>query len=349
LDFAIVFSGTMEQWLLPVVRRVESLFEIEGLKGSPRHSSLLTLMRMLRLLRILRLLKFLKTCRPLYKLTVGVLEAMQSMQWVLVFTVIILYASAILFRSLVGCGILSTPHAGQVIFTSVTESMFYLFRLMNGLTPIDPLISTAPLRLLYVGFFVVSNWAVLAILTAVVSDNMIVVTRGEQWAEDNLTAEIVQANTRERLKHVFTELDKSDNGTLNACEFYALMKDKKLCQELCDAYRIKEVDIQNLFVFLSQKDTDGLWKIDYNEFIEKLACEGRDVSERSVFRVEKTLKLLERQIDKQLDVVWEDVSKAPRKVRQQTKVSRRRVKGSQSKRKLRNPASALAPRRSLSI
>jgi len=248
--------------------------------------------------------------KPLYKLTLGVLEAMQGMQWVLVFTLIILYASGILFRTVVGHGLLLGDHSfsARVLFSSVPQSMFHLFRLMNGLTPTDSLLSTVSLKLLYMLFLVISNWAVLAILTAVVSDNMIISTQRHEKEESVASHELFRKHSRERLRDVFVQLDTDRNGNLSECEFHALMGNSELCDELCEATQLKTGDLQDLFMFLSYQDPKGLWRIDYTDFIEKLECENKDVSERSVFRVEKQLKLLQVRIERKLDMVRDDLS-----------------------------------------
>lgn len=180
LDFAIVMGGVVDQWMMPIIDLMRSL--VSGGPVMTTHAgNLLPLLRMMRLLRILRLVRLLKSFKPLYKLALGVLEAMQAMQWVMVLTCVLLYASAILFVSLVGHALIPgghVPEEAQELFGSVVESMFLLFRVMNGdQEPIEPLFSTVPLRLLCVGFVVISNWAVLAILTAVLSENMISATR----------------------------------------------------------------------------------------------------------------------------------------------------------------------------
>ena len=64
------------------------------------------MMRMLRLLRILRLVRLVKTVRPLFNLVMGVLVAMQGVAWVLVLTIVCIYAMGILSTRLVGHGMI---------------------------------------------------------------------------------------------------------------------------------------------------------------------------------------------------------------------------------------------------
>jgi len=68
--------------------------------------------------------------------------------------------------------------------------------------------------------------------------------------------------------------------------------------------------LHDLFLFLNYQDEQGERWIVYSDFIDKLQLEGKDVSERSVFRVEKQLKLLEQDMDKRLDRVVEELTQS---------------------------------------
>merc|ERR1712137_461171 len=105
-------------------------------------------------------------------------------------------------------------------------------------------------------------------------------------------------------------LDKDSNGHLSETEFQKLLRNKELSQEICSASLLKAKDLRDLFFFLNYQDTDGELKVDLKDFIEKLELESNDVSERSVFRMEKQLKLLEKHMDQKLDTVAEDLSKS---------------------------------------
>lgn len=303
-DFVIVIAGVFEQWVLPTCGVMQSLVLGQKIHITRPAGSLLPLFRMMRLLRVLRLLRLLKLCKPLYKLSIGILEAMHSMHWVLLFTAIILYACGILYRSVVGCGILLTGHQDAARdFNSVPQSMFHLFRLMNGLTPSDPLLSSTPLRLLYAFFLVISNWAVLSILTAVVCDNMIVSTLLHEEDEKKENRKLDDAEKKDRLRDIFAQLDTDQNGYLSECEFYALLANVDLADELRKASSLTFRDLHDLFNFLSVQGSDGKWRINCTDFIDKLQCEGKDVSERTLFRVEKQFKLLEQGVDRKFDKV----------------------------------------------
>merc|ERR1719235_2074530 len=99
-------------------------------------SQVMMLMRMLRLMRILRLVKLVKSVRPLFILVTCMLAAFQGVAWVLVLTVVTLYAAGIMATRLLGHGLLFPPDQpvpeGVKVFRTVPDSMFTLFRVMSG-------------------------------------------------------------------------------------------------------------------------------------------------------------------------------------------------------------------------
>eukprot|EP00811_Abedinium_folium_P006096 NODE_1560_length_2437_cov_16.032900.p1 GENE.NODE_1560_length_2437_cov_16.032900~~NODE_1560_length_2437_cov_16.032900.p1 ORF type:complete len:683 (+),score=154.93 NODE_1560_length_2437_cov_16.032900:96-2144(+) len=305
LDFSIVIGGIFEQWFMPLTHLVRHIFFGHVTKKTAT-AGIMPVLRIMRLLRILRLLRLLKSVKPLYKLAVGVVKAMQSMQWVCCLTLVLLYAAAIMFTSLVGHNQIpggGVPEDAQELYYDVWETMFLLFRVMNGDSkPIEPLYSTVPLKLMCVGFVIVSNWAVLAILTAVVSENMITATQDHEATETRENERLSKVLKRARLHNIFKETDKDCDGKIDHEEFNALLSDRILCQELVDVSGLRASDLKDLFIFISAKK-DGIddtehWFIEYNDFIEKLLVEGRDVSERSVFRLERNMRLLEQRLTK---------------------------------------------------
>merc|ERR1719265_211557 len=134
-------------------------------------STFVMLLRIMRLFRILRLVRLLRAVKPLFRLLMGILEAIQAMLWVLALTVIILYACAILITSLVGHGVIfsggEVPEEASGLFSTVPESMFLLFKLMNDdQSVMDPILWSIPARAFFVAFMVVTNWTILAVLTS---------------------------------------------------------------------------------------------------------------------------------------------------------------------------------------
>mmetsp|Transcript_70238 Transcript_70238/g.196892 ORF Transcript_70238/g.196892 Transcript_70238/m.196892 type:complete len:558 (-) Transcript_70238:26-1699(-) len=232
LDFIIVSAGVLDLWLMPAAQ----LFEREVLNmgddagampGGVDLSAFPKLMRIFRIFRILRLVRLVKVIKPLYRLLLCVMEAMQAMQWVLVLTFIMLYGGAIFWTTLVGRGLIyensEVPEEVQVNFGHVSTSLFSLFRLMNGDTDeVHQLFSSEVGKLLFVGFMVLSNWAILAILTSVVSDNMISTSRmvSEEEARKNRAEEYEKRV--DRLQALFREIDSDGSGAISHSEWRGL-------------------------------------------------------------------------------------------------------------------------------
>merc|ERR1719426_771420 len=252
-------------------------------------SEIMTTLRMARLLRILRLVRLVKNIPPLFTLIVGILQAMQGMAWVLVLTAVFLYAFALLSVRLVGHGLLfggqAPPEVGE-IFPSVPQSMFVLFKVMNGDTEqVEPLFHACPLsKLVFVLYMVVSSWAILSILTAVVSENMIQATEHHRNELEEEKAFTRDREVREYLANLFAEADQDGSNELGEEEFEAMLHDKSKCADLQEKTGLKAHDLEQIFKFLITGD-----KVSQDVFIDALQSESHPVTERTVFRLEKRL------------------------------------------------------------
>merc|ERR1740138_1496747 len=156
---------------------------IESGNHGHQMGQIMTTLRLARLLRILRLVRLVKNIPPLFTLIVGILQAMQGMAWVLVLTAVFLYA-------------------------------FALFKVMNGDTePVEPLFQALPIsKLGFVLYMVVSSWAILSILTAVVSENMINATEAHREELEEELSSNRQIAIKEYLSDLFGSADKDGSG-----------------------------------------------------------------------------------------------------------------------------------------
>jgi len=177
---------------------------------------------------------------------------------------------------------------------------------MNGdQASFEPLFyAKGPLRLLCILFIVVSNWALLAILTAVVSENMLSATEKHETIEKEAAEVFKQESSKRRLTTLFNEIDKDEDGRINDQEFTDLVRDDGYRKELCDASDLGVRDLQDLFQYLSKHDNEGYSFVDYADFIDKLV-EKREVTERSLFRLENQMRNLETRIDQKLISIQE--------------------------------------------
>jgi len=223
------------------------------------------LVRMFRLLRVLRLVRLLRAIKPLYNLLLGVMESLKAMQWVMLLTLLTLYAGAITWTSLVGRDMLPPPmiegengtnktidtvllNMTHKYFGSVPDSLFSLFKLMNGDTSVVGSVThTVCGQLLFAGFMILSNWAVLAILTSVVSDNMISSSARTAKQDAKERTEKERQARLTRLESIFQEVDKSNNKVIDEEEWRGLMEDKVLREDLCDVTGLNQKSLQEVF------------------------------------------------------------------------------------------------------
>merc|ERR1712050_389354 len=98
---------------------------------------------------------------------------------------------------------------------------------------------------------VVSNWAILAILTSVVSDNMISASRREEAKDEKDTKDKAYQERVERLETLFHEIDTDGNGFITLEEWVSMLEDDVLKRELLDATGLGDDALQDYFRILS--------------------------------------------------------------------------------------------------
>jgi len=321
----IVGGGILDLWLMPLSRWFQTT--VLGKKPGPASGSLgniTSLLKMMRILRVLRLVRLLKAIKPLYRLLLGVVESLKAMQWVMVLTLLMLYAGAIFWTSLVGKGLMYSgdpPEEVKGVFGSVPRSLFSLFRLMNGDTEVVSAVTTTVFgQLLFVSFMVLSNWAILAILTSVVSDNMISASTKAQEEEDKQQRTVDDERRCGRLLTLFREIDEDNSGAVSSVEWKGMMSDKGLMHELCDATMLEERDLEELFSYLAvdaahdrRKNGDSAKTrlengdqsdqkiLHYKALIEHLRSDGDPASRRSVLCMLARMQSLEDMIERRFD------------------------------------------------
>jgi len=337
LDFVIVAVGVLDLWLTPAIAlfQTEVLGQEDGF--SMNSNGIVSLLRLMRIFRILRLVKLVKAIPPLYRLLLGVLDSLKAMQWVILLTVLMLYGGAIFWTSLVGKGLIyqgdEAPEEANEHFGSVPRSLFSLFRLMNGDTDVvQSVCTTISGKLLFVAFMVLANWAILAILTSVVSDNMIAASSKvleEEECKDRARSHALKVS---RLRALFKEIDTDRSGAISHQEWNDMLQDKGLLHELCDAAALDRRDLQELFNCLAVEpkknhrpptsyftEDEGdltarsqggrLRQVDsrilyYEAFIDQLEDETRPADKRAVLRLMSRLQKLEHRIDSRFDEMW---------------------------------------------
>lgn len=308
LDFAIVVSSAIDTWLLPFIQIIVRLVT----SGEAHHSDItaeinlgqfMMLLRMLRLMRILRLVKLVKSVRPLYVMVTGVLAAVQSVVWVLVLTVVVLYAMGIMTTRLIGHRLLFSegmraPDDVVALFATVPGSMFTLFRVMSGAQSddetfaLDQLMVDIPsAKLAFVFFTVTSSWTLLSILTAVVSENMISTTGLEEELNSLAFADEHRKGQLDELSELFLPLGKEEDRVREA-DIEEFLEAKERAIVVARICRVPVRDVIAVLRILAHPDGT----VQVNIFLECIVELGRPVSERSMISLNSRLADLEARV-----------------------------------------------------
>lgn len=305
VDLVIVISGVVDMWILPLLGSLSSFFD-HSLPSSENHLQGMVVLRLLRLLRILRVIRLIRDVPPLFLLLKGIIQSLQGIGWVTVLTFLVLYTFALLTTRLIGHGLLmpsDVPDDVLEVFPTVPESMFVLFKVMNGDTsPLSSLFDLEPwTKVGCAGFMILSNWAILAILTAVVSENLINASEAHRAEFQEQERENAQDRTRKKLTKIFDGLDVSGEGYVSRSEFNKLLEDEGKVKNLCKVSHKDKEDIQELFRIVSRVRTPGSEPVmSHRDFIEALQIEAKEVSERSMMRLHRRLEALEEIIKRAL-------------------------------------------------
>mmetsp|Transcript_51240 Transcript_51240/g.166106 ORF Transcript_51240/g.166106 Transcript_51240/m.166106 type:complete len:752 (-) Transcript_51240:287-2542(-) len=326
LDFVMVVGGVLDLWLMPAIVAIQSSVN-PGASDKPglgQFKNVMALLRIVRIMRVLRLVRLLKAIKPLYRLMLGVVESLKAMQWVIVLTMLMLYGGAIFWTSLVGKGLIyggEPPLDAVKSFGSVPRSLFSLFRLMNGDTDVVKSLTTTVVgQLLFAGFMVLANWAILAILTSVVSDNMISSSAKASEEDSQVEKAALHAQRMKRLRTLFREIDTDSSGTINEQEWHGLFKDAGLAHELSDATALSEKDLHDLFECMAVEANEAIKGkggarakqvssklIQYDAFIEHLRDETSPADKRSVLQLKAQLRHLEKNLAQRIEEIWDAV------------------------------------------
>lgn len=305
LDFSIVGAGVIDLWFLPGIMLIQNqiLGTPDNVTAIPK--PIMSLVRLMRLCRVLRLVRVLRSVPPLYTLLIGVGGAFQAMKWVIVLTLLTLYAGAIVFTNLVGKGMIyggeEAPEDALAVFGSMGASLFSLFEMMNGDTDvIKPLNNVLAGKFLFAGFMVVANWAILAILTAVVSDQMIATSQRFSDEERQKHAELAHQRGEERLLEIFLSGDPDRTGRISRSKWQQMVDDKAMQLELSEGSHLSKADMVDIFDCLAiDDDSDDDFYVDYHDLIHSLKANATVADKRSVLHVMIRLRAMQDQLSKE--------------------------------------------------
>jgi len=312
-------------------------------------STTMSAIQMLRLLRIIRLIRLVKIVQPLYRLALGIAEAIQGMFWVLIFLLMMLYAWAILLTRLIGrdlngnrivyipdeneskeevccggCSLSAMDVPGDEIramFHSVSSSMFMLFESMScwSLMRFTPLFDSMPMmRLAAVFFYIFAAWVLLAVMTGVVSEKMIA-AREKLNLDDANRGEQKQGMALQMLSDLFEKADADSSGEISREEFNTMLMWTDVTKQLMQHTSVNAQDLNELFEWLDH-DKDGV--VSVKEFLDGFKWLNSQVTPKSFLKLQEEVAADLRKLEKRLvtfvnecfDVLIAAVSQPLRKI-----------------------------------
>lgn len=293
LDVVIVISGVVDMWFESIWQAITKDDDASNDSGVGK---MMMLLRLLRLMRILRLVRVVKAIRPLNDLAIAILRSLTSMFWVLVLTFVGLYALAIVTTRMIGQGQLfgdvnDIPDDARKMFGTIQDSMFTLFAVMNkqGWEQFQSLLESSPItKPIFVIFTIYSSWALLSVMTGVVSDHMRSV-REEQQQLDEEAQEERRERLRKDLLQIFAAADREGTGSLNREDCLEILRSPYHVKRLQRAVHQPVGDVQRLLDWL---DIEERGSVDFEEFCECLDWLSEQVTGRLLVKMDSGVKLV---------------------------------------------------------
>jgi voltage-gated sodium channel len=239
-DSTLVLFMVIETWILPIIAVASG----EGNSGSNVLSNFSNF-RLLRLLRLTRMARIMRFFPELMTLVKGMVRAMQSVIFILLFLIIITYVFAIIFTSQLGepsishpADLASTPDvdsaypadAPKELFADLGSSMLTLFTngvLGDNLADTLHQVKSASVLLfwLFIVFMVISGITLLNMLIGVLCQ---VITDSSQEEEEERQI----MDRRNDLVKAFKMTDLSADGEVSVEEWDAIKQNKDLKLQL---------------------------------------------------------------------------------------------------------------------
>lgn len=320
LDCFVVFVCVLEKYGFALIAVLNPSF------GLDRDSVPRTLLRMAALLRFVRLIRIVPA---LHELAHGVMDALQGLFWVMVFMFLLLYAIAILCTRLIGhseinkvqhavdpddlaSGTSSNVEEVQRMFQDIPTSMFFLFETMSSwtLVPLLPLFELTPwMRIFFVVFYIYAGWTLLAVMTGVVSFNMIAL-RAQIIREDDQRERDMKERSREVLMEVFMRANVDQSGELSHTEFENMLQSQEILDLLRNCTNIKVDDLEDLWNWL---DDDENGSVSLDEFLAGFTWLNEPFKPKTLLRLQEkvttVLILLSRRTENFIKSTFDDITK----------------------------------------
>lgn len=270
LDIALVLTGILDTWV------IELFLLSTGTRQSQDMTfvTLLRVVRLLRLVRILRLVRLLRYIGELLLLLKGIFGAMRALVWSLLLIVLVVYATGVFLTKLLGHRLdLQDDEEVQEWFGSIWSSMFTLFQMitLEGWNDVarytmKDTIAGPGFVLLTIGFILFTNLTLLNLVTGIILDHVMTVSR-EQQRTQSAKVELVQAKTTLVLQDMFLEMDQDDDGEITLEDLRRGVEGNEEIRRELLKLEVGILDIDEIFAML---DLTGSGSINAAEFVDGL-------------------------------------------------------------------------------
>lgn len=284
-DSAIVAAGIVDTACQLLDPDVDTIGEggVVHHKKKNGLASLSVIFRAFRLLRIMRVFRLFKMLTQLYTLVMGFMESLVSVFWVSVLASLCLFICGVFLTRMLGRPLglelllenkdlsedeASDAHFYKDSFGTVPQSMFTLFTLMAtpDLSRMEIAMHHRPVvTLFFIGWIVFGSFAMISILTGVISESM--VSKGQMRKENMRFEEEEKLKAvREKLREHFKDYDESGDGLLSREEFaHAIPSILELLSESEEETFYSEDDLIMVYDLM---DLDGVGEINVEEFLK---------------------------------------------------------------------------------
>jgi voltage-gated sodium channel len=276
-DFVLVGSGYVS---LAIVAALPE-------QSTDSFVGMLTTLRTIRLLRLCRVLRLFRFFKELWILAQGIIQATRALGWVMVLLLMVLFIVAIFMTRTLGqdpntlaeveqggCKYLDDEEAmtdgcrTDEYFGTVLRSMLTLFIVMTlegwpDVARVTMRHFSPYMALVFVGFIMVVNITLLNLVTGIIVENVLTISRQDELEKLQLQQKERQ-NRLKTLEKVFRMADVDESGDVSKSEFETSIQDKEIIQMLM-SIDITVLDAEDLFQIL---DVDGSGSISLTEFIE---------------------------------------------------------------------------------
>jgi len=286
-DFTIVFFSALDQWVL------------RSLETSNRLSLFLRVLRMVRIVRAFRLFKHF---RQLNILATGLIQSLQSVVWVGVLFLLVMFVYAILITRLVGKNAkedFDDPEHQEMIvkkFGTIPSSMATLFIFLScddWSAPARLINKKYPwMQLVWMSYIIIGAFTLLSLLTGLMADKMNQVRTEEEESENKAKASKMVDFMKE-LKVAFDRADTSGDAMVDLDEFHQMLSDRSISEKLQEwgFPELRAGQARDVFNALD-RDTDG--HLSWNEFRDGILQLSRPSTSKDIMWLEARVFRIDR-------------------------------------------------------